>query len=256
MVRRLGIFLAAAAFIFGGLNLLPPGPLFAQGPDGLIAEITSPGSGEQLFGQINIVGSAAHPTAFASYTLEYDNLNEPAEQWFLVQERVTQQVQDGVLGAWNTSLVPDGAYQLRLRVVMTTGEIGEFVVSNLRVINSGPTPIPTASGLGASAVEPTPGPSPTSPIVQPPSNNPAPESLAGLDDPGGEPVEPAAANIEPASEPQARINLGRVRSAFCAGAYLAVILFAIMLGYLVVRRRLQPYTQRTAWTSRDDYDDQ
>ena len=51
-------------------------------------------------------------------------------------------------------------------------------------------------------------------------------------------------------------RLGRVRSAFCAGAYLAVILFAIMLGYLVVRRRLQPYTQRTAWTSRDDYDDQ
>ena len=47
-----------------------------------------------------------------------------------------------------------------------------------------------------------------------------------------------------------------MRSAFCAGAYLAVILFAIMLGYLVVRRRLQPYTQRTAWTSRDDYDDQ
>jgi hypothetical protein len=228
-------------------------PVTAQ--DAITAVITSPVEGQQLFGPVNIMGSAAHAAMFASYTLEYDNLNDAAQQWFLVQEQVTQQVQDGVLGTWNTNMVPDGVYQIRLRVSLTDGQTGEFVVSNLRVVNSQPTPIPTsASGLAEPVQEtPTPGgPTPTSPIVQPPSNNPV----------SGDAVVPVATEIIPSGETAVtspssetrRINMGRVRDAFCSGVYLALGLFALMLVYSVIRKRLRPYTRRLVWQTPDEPD--
>jgi len=49
---------------------------------------------------------------------------------------VTQQVQDGVLGAWNTIMVPDGFYELRLRVFLDDDQGAEFIVGKLQVANS------------------------------------------------------------------------------------------------------------------------
>ena len=61
--------------------------------------------------------------------------------WGQAQPPVQQQVRDGVLGTWNTSLVPDGFYRLRLCVFLDDGRTGEYIASNLRVANSLPTPV-------------------------------------------------------------------------------------------------------------------
>lgn len=240
-MTRLGVILIIALLV-GGL-----GSAAAQTPDDLVVTITSPANGEQLFGLATISGSAEHPSLFNSYTLEYDSLGDTVEQWFLVQERVTQQVQNDVLGAWNTNSVPDGVYQLRLRVYLNDGQSGDFIVSNLRVINSEPTPVPTAaSGSLDTELTPTPGPSPTSPVEQPPSINPSIDTGAGLAEVDINSAEPESSSSSTRSRQSTRINLGRARTAFCAGVYVTLIGFAVMLVYVFLRNRLRPYS-RVAW---------
>lgn len=248
MARRLGMILAVI------MLLSLAGPAAAQSPDEITAVITSPVDGQQLFGLVNIVGSATHPAAFDYFTLEYIDQSDPNAPWYLVQEPVRQPTQDAVLGAWNTNMVPDGVYRLRLRVFLTDGQIKEFVVSNLRVINSQPTPVPTtaAGGFDTSQNAPTPGPSPTSPIEQPPSNDPSTGEIIGSGAPTSEPVQPVT--TERQTEKQTRINTARVRSAFCSGVYLALGIFGFMLVYRLFRGRLRPYTRRLDWTAQDDYD--
>jgi hypothetical protein len=238
MMQRL---VAAVALLLIGDLALFPGNAVAQ--DETIAVITSPVDGQQLFGLVNIIGSAAHATAFSDYRLEYNDLSDPNAPWMLVQPPVSQQVNADVIGAWNTNMVPDGIYQLRLRVVLTDGTEGEFVVSSLRVINSQPTPVPTlaAGGIAVSPAPPTPGPSPTSPVHQPPSSNPDAGSVTGLDTGNG----PDTANVD--ADPEStttRINTGRIRSAFCSGVYLALIAFVGMLVYSLLRGSLRPLTRR------------
>jgi hypothetical protein len=252
-MQRLGYVLAVLALV------MLTGTVAAQTPEGLVAAITSPEEGQQLFGLVNITGSAEHPTAFESYTLEYNDLGDPNAPWLLVQPRVQQQVKDNVLGTWNTNLVPDGTYRLRLRVFLQDGQVGEFVVSDLKVVNSVPTPVPTSSSglaIGATPAAPTPGPSPTSPIVQPPSNNPSAGEVAvpAAPDDGSGPGESGPVNLEPPARNTARINTSRVRSAFCTGVYLTLGAFGVMLGYVLVRGRIRPFTRRLIWQIQDDVD--
>ncbi len=254
-MRRLGFRLAAVLLCLALYTAASLHTGHAQAPEDTVVVITSPVDGAELFGRVTISGSAMHPTAFDSYTLEYNDLSDPAAPWLLVQPRVQQQVQNSVLGEWSTNMVPDGTYRLRLRVFLDDGQIGEYVVSNLKVVNTSPTPVPTAQTnlLDTAPDQPTPGPSPTSPIAQPPSNNPSENSVSGLPvDSGAQPV--AATSNTP--QESAHINLGRVRSAFCTGTYLGVGMFAIMIGYILVRRRLRPYTHRLfSDMSRDDWID-
>ncbi len=257
MRQRLGTCIAVIVLVIGWTVGGTIRPAAAQEPEDISAVITAPADGERLFGLVTITGSAAHPTAFAAYTLEYKDLRELDSPWFLVQERVTQQVQDGVLGAWNTIMVPDGVYQLRLRVFLDGNQSVEFTVSNLQVANSEPTPVPTvASDLaGASVATPTPGPSPTSPVEQPPSNNPAGAEITGLDAIPAADSEPPSASSAGSTGSTTRINVDRVRSAFCSGVYVAFVAFGAMLVYVIVRRRTHAYSHRYLWQSRDDYHD-
>jgi hypothetical protein len=249
MLRRLGFALAVITFCAVGLF----GVARAQSPDQTTAIITSPVDGQQLFGLVNITGGASHPSAFDYYTLEYNDQGDPTASWLLVQPLVQQQRQDDVLGAWNTNMVPDGVYRLRLRVFLTDGEVGgEFVVSNLRVINSQPTPVPTVGGPETSLNAPTPGPSPTSAIEQPASNNPSAGEFSGQDTASTFPdaVETSAQRTEKTTH----VNTGRVRGAFCTGVYLTLGIFGVMVLYRLTRRYLRPYTRQLNWPSQDEYD--
>jgi hypothetical protein len=164
---------------------------------------------------------------------------------------VQQQVQDNVLGAWDTNFVPDGVYALRLRVFLTDGQVGEAIVSNLHVINSEPTPVPTAaSGLTNETPIPTLGPTPTSLIQQPPSNNPA------LDEPAIPAPIDSDTSVDAGSRAttETKINTGRVRAAFCTGIYLTFGIFGVILVYSMVRGRLRPYARRMVIQVRDEYD--
>ncbi|MBN1680593.1 MAG: hypothetical protein JW966_09895 [Anaerolineae bacterium] len=243
MARRLGHFLALAVvtLVLHGATLFEP--VSAQTLEDLTIEITYPASGQPLFGVVNITGSAAHSTLFASYTLEYDDLSDPNEQWFLVQERVTQQVHNDVLGTWNTNMVPDGIYQLRLRVFLTDERSDEFVVANLQIANSEPTPVPTVAAESGDATPqmPTPGPSPTSLIEQPPSNNPSADTMAEVN-----PLANEGSNTNPDSDTSTstRINISRVRSAFCSGVYLAFGMLVFLGVYTFARRWLRVLSHR------------
>jgi len=250
-MRRLSVLLAIILCTVG------IGLAAAQTSDGAIAVITYPATGQQLFGLVNITGSAGHPTAFNSYTLEYNDLGDPGAPWLLVQPRVQQQVNNDVLGAWNTNVVPDGTYQIRLRVFLDDGQVGETIVSDLKVVNSQPTPVPTAAtGAELSPDAPTPGPSPTSPIQQPPSNNPAASGLEPVgpanDDTGANP--PSTSSGTRASS-ETRINTARIRSAFCSGVYLTLVIAAVLLVYALVRGRLRPYTRRLLWQPEEPWSD-
>jgi hypothetical protein len=257
MLRRLG-FVLAVVILGAALSSGFSGAVRAQSPDQTTAIITSPVDGQQLFGLVNITGGASHPSAFDYYTLEYNDQGDPTASWLLVQPLVQQQRQNDVLGAWNTNMVPDGVYRLRLRVFLTDGEVGgEFLVSNLRVINSQPTPVPTAAGSETSLNAPTPGPSPTSPIQQPASNNPSAGEFSGQEPSGGQAssVFPDAAETSAQrTEKTTRINTSRVRGAFCTGVYLTLGIFGVMLVYRLTRGRLRPYTRQLNWPGQDDYD--
>jgi len=257
-MRRTAVLLTVTAIAIVSWFLSLAGQSKAQAPENVVAVITSPVDGEQLFGLVNVLGSAGHASTFESYTLEYSNQATSTVTWLLVQPRVRQQVQNGVLGTWNTNVIPDGVYRLRLRVFLDDGYVGEYVVTNLRVINTKPTPVPTApsSDLGAPANQPTPGPSPTSPIVQPPSNNPTTGDFSDLN-PGDEQVPPAASSsIQPAdstSDKTTRINLARVRNAFCSGVYFAFAGFSLVLGYILVRKQTRPIARHLIQRSHEDW---
>jgi len=254
-MRRLNVLLAIIIGIgaFGGRIV----PAAAQAPDDVIVVIAYPAASQQLFGLVNIVGSAGHPTAFNSYTLEYNDLGDPGAPWLLVQPRVQQQVRDDVLGTWNTNVVPDGTYQIRLRVFLDDGQVGETIVSDLKVVNSQPTPVPTAAtGAELSPEAPTPGPSPTSPIEQPLSNNPAASGLEGLGpDSGDAEVDSPSSTDNGRTSSETRINTGRIRGAFCSGVYLTLVIFAVLLVYSLLRGRLRPYTRRVLWQPQDYWHD-
>ncbi len=255
-MRRLAYGLIAA---FIGLIAFPtvqPPQSAAQEPQAATAVITSPADNAQLFGQVTITGSAGHPTAFASYRLEYNDLTDPNAPWLLVQPPVQQQVSDGVLGSWSTNVVPDGVYRLRLRVILQDEQVGgEFVVTGLRIVNSAPTPVPTVATGNDPVPQASPGsgPTPTSLIQQPPSNSPAtPEVVIGAADPAGDSSTGGSAASNTGST--TRINTGRVRAAFCSGVYLAIGIFAVMLFYVGLRGRLRPYTRRLLWQIQDEPD--
>jgi hypothetical protein len=252
MLRRLG-FALAVVILCAALSPVSLGAVRAQSPDQTTAIITSPVDGQQLFGLVNITGGASHPSAFDYYTLEYNDQGDPTASWLLVQPLVQQQRQNDVLGAWNTNMVPDGVYRLRLRVFLTDGEVGgEFVVSNLRVINSQPTPVPTVGSSDTSLNAPTPGPSPTSPIQQPASNSPSAGQFSGQDTASTFPD--AAEASAQRTEKTTRINTGRVRGAFCTGVYLTLGIFGVMVLYRLTRRHLRPYTRPLNWPAQDEYD--
>ncbi|MBZ0305872.1 MAG: PKD domain-containing protein, partial [Anaerolineae bacterium] len=52
-------------------------------------------------------------------------------------------VLNGLLGIWNTTVIQDSVYQLRLRVTLRDGTSLFTVVNNIRIQNQAPTPIPS-----------------------------------------------------------------------------------------------------------------
>ena len=229
------------------LLVFPAGIIRAQ-EEG-IAQITSPAEGEQLFGLVEIQGTATHPSLFDGYSLEWSNAQNP-DVWLPIQQRVGQQVNNGVLGQWDTvgSNVPDGVYQIRLRMFLTDGAVQDFVLRSLRLVNQAPTGLPTVAPAQATStlpVVPTAGPSPTSIILQPPTITPRPTFESPLQDEGG---------TSDSSGESTFVNFGAAQSAFCTGAFFTMGLFALIIAYIALRSRLSPFTRRLWWQIRSELD--
>jgi hypothetical protein len=109
------------------------------------ASIVSPQSGATLNGVVQIEGTASLGGQFQFYKLEFSPTGR--DEFTVFSGLIRQQVANGQLAVWDSASVPDGVYSIRLRVVDTTGNYCDAVITDLRVQNSAPiqpTITPTA----------------------------------------------------------------------------------------------------------------
>lgn len=106
---------------FSAATPLPQGTLVGGGCDNPGATLTAPEPGGTIRGVVEIEGTADIEN-FAFYKYEIRSLAEGAggSTWQAVSAG-TAVVQDGVLGTWDTTLVDQGWYALRLIVTDTAG---------------------------------------------------------------------------------------------------------------------------------------
>ncbi len=135
------------------------------------ASITSPTDGQTISGNVSISGSASHPD-FARYEIAFGPDPNPNDAWQVFVNN-NQPVTANMLGTWNTSVLVDGTYIIRLRVVRHDSNYTEAFVRGLKVSNQQPigtpTSIPPAPTFGPEATLPA-----IAPIIieQPPTNVP------------------------------------------------------------------------------------
>jgi len=111
--------------------------------------IRLPVAGQAVQGTVSIEGNSSVP-GFVSAELAFAYTGDPTGTWFLIAE-ASQPVQDGVLAQWDTGVITDGDYNLRLRVLLQNGNHLETHVPGLRVRNYTPvetdTPTPVTPTL-------------------------------------------------------------------------------------------------------------
>ncbi|MAS32505.1 MAG: hypothetical protein CL610_00775 [Anaerolineaceae bacterium] len=130
------------------------------------ANITWPPPIYLLSGQFDIRGSA-NLSNMTSYFIEFRPMNAdftPNEtaSWVPATLPRTVRVEDDVLGTWNTTVVPDGVYEVRMTIGVSNGSPVYVVVGPVRVENN-PPPF---------AITPTPASLPTSAPTSPPVSIP------------------------------------------------------------------------------------
>jgi hypothetical protein len=160
--------------------LLPFVLLLIASQDSPPVAITSPTAGEDLRGQITIAGSMSVPD-FISAQLDFAYASNPADTWFTIQT-FSQPAPDSTLAVWDTTLISDGDYIIRLRVNLDDGTFQEATIP-VSVKNDIPlptsTPIPTSIPEETMEVQiPTPfllaaSPTPTAPPHPTPTVLPA-----------------------------------------------------------------------------------
>lgn len=180
--------------------------------------IASPASGETLHGFVNVTGTSA-VDGFASTELSFAYASDVTSTWFLIYQ-TDAPVTDGLIAAWDTTLITDGDYHLRLRVTLQDGSILESLVTGLRIRNQGPTetPVPTSTPEPTATTELIP---PATPL--PPTPQPAPTSTR-LPTPTPLPPNPAA------------VTQSEIVSSLTRGLFIAFLAFLI-IGVLLHLRR-------------------
>lgn len=119
-------------------------------------------------GTVNIIGTV-NPPNLQSYFLEAADTQAQPPVWVPISLPATTPVVDGVLARWMTDLLPDGVYQLRLRVVLTSGEGRFVIVAPIRIANQLERPAGETPPLLVTATPPPP-PTPVEPTLVPSPN--------------------------------------------------------------------------------------
>lgn len=205
-----------------------------------LAIITSPAPAQTLIGVVTVQGTATSPN-FQRYRLEYAVQGSLSPEWFSIVE-IAQPVTNGTLALWDTTAIPDGVYQLRLRVFLRSGAVLQTVVQGLNVVNRTATALPTLPqpATPQPTALPTLGPSPTSLIQQPPTLPPRP-TVAGIV------PSPAPPSEGQRAAAQAALVIQALQGAFCNGALFALFAFAVFSVYRVFYVRVRPRLRR--WLS-------
>jgi len=236
-----------------GLVLASPG-LAAPQPQ-VRSVITFPASGTTVSGVVEVRGIAIHST-MDFYQLRYaaGPQETGGSQWVDIAIVEDKQVQDDVLGTWDTTIIPDGQYTLALAVwgVDDPSNPWLFFARSVTVNNAQPVEMPTPS---ATEEQPTPEPMPTAvlgptptpvPIEQPAT--PTPQSSPAAVGETDEETDSSAGGEE---EGGLSLTLDRemsetLRGAFCTGGLIAVMLFLLWGLYLMAKISIRWYLrQRT-----------
>jgi hypothetical protein len=125
--------------------------------------LTSPQPGAEVGGLVSILGVVRYQP-LQRYELSFGAGEEPV-QWIAIYAREGQMETEGRLAFWDTTLIPDGIYTLRLRVVRA-GEpyaYQDVLVGPILVANAPrtPTPRPTNPPTATPTQTPTPTVTPT-----------------------------------------------------------------------------------------------
>jgi len=146
--------------------------------------ITSPAPDSIISGEVTITGTT-DVLGFTSSQLDFSYASNPADTWFTLQTS-SQPVVDSPLATWDTTLISDGDYVLRLRVFLTDGSSQE-VTTPIKVQNDTPivTPTftPTSTPESIKGQIPTPflvAASPTPTTTPRPTPTPLPTNPASL----------------------------------------------------------------------------
>jgi hypothetical protein len=146
--------------------------------------ITFPLEGEVLRGQITVTGTL-DVVSFASAQLDFAYASDRTGTWFTLQT-FSEPVFDASLAVWDTTLITDGDYILRLRVNFEDGTFQEVTVP-ITVGNEAvptPTPAPTTTPEEVGLLVPTPfllAASPTPTEVPRPTPTALPANPASLE---------------------------------------------------------------------------
>jgi len=146
--------------------------------------INSPISGDAIRGEVTITGTT-DILGFASSQLDFSYASNPTDTWFTIQTS-TQPVKDSPLATWDTSLISDGSYILRLRVFADDGTLQETTVP-VKIQNDSPivtpTPVVTSTPNKLDAGLPTPflvASSPTPTLTPRPTPTPLPTNAVSM----------------------------------------------------------------------------
>jgi hypothetical protein len=166
------------------LGMVLASPVLAQNAQLSDPVIAAPRPGEALQGVIKISGSS-DVAGFVSAEISFSYADNPTSTWFLIAMS-TQPVSNDTLANWDTTVITDGDYILRLRIYLTDGSFRDAIVSGLRVRNYSPvetptpippTPAPTPTITPTATSSPTPQPTPIPTITQTATPFPTPTAL-------------------------------------------------------------------------------
>ena len=158
------------------LVLLISGFAVAQESD--LVQINWQVENERIGGIFPIRGTA-NPAEMRGFFLEvasYDPVSSVEPVWQPITIASPTPVVEGMLGQWDTTVFADGVYQLRLRVILNSGEAIFDVVAPITIDNSGAPP-PDTDATAPPVVD-TPEPQMTEEvIVEEPTVQPTPTAL-------------------------------------------------------------------------------
>ena len=247
--------LVVIAFLVLGLAVTSPGvaaPGVAAPQPQVRSVITFPESGATVSGAVEVRGIAVHSN-IDFFEVLYAAGPEPTggSQWTKFSIVDDTQVDDGALGLWDTTTIPDGSYTLALAVwgVDDPSNPWLFFTTDLTVNNAQPVEMPTPE---PTEVPPTPEPMPTA-VLGP---TPTPVSIQQPDTPTPAPTPAAVGEANGASDASAAdesegglslaLDTETLRSAFCTGGLMAVMLFLLWGLYLMGKISVRWYLrQRT-----------
>jgi hypothetical protein len=164
--------------------LLPFSILFIAAQGNPPIAITSPAAGDAVGGEVTITGTT-DILGFASAQVDFAYASDPTGTWFALETSSQPEI-DSPLAVWDTSLITDGDYVLRLRVTLGDGTLEETTVQ-IKVQNDAPiltpTPIVTSTPDQLDVQQPTPflmAASPTPTLTPRPSPTPLPTNAVSL----------------------------------------------------------------------------